>query len=90
MRELNGKFSPSDEKEINGLKEKIKDFEDEINVMLEELIVKDDVFVEIRFEQLNFEFIQKLKEDPLVSHEFTIQEQRSIKVVLFRVNDVEV
>jgi hypothetical protein len=56
--------------------------------MLTELIVKDEVFVEIRFEQLNFDFIQKLKEDPLVSHEFTTQERSSIRIVLFRVNQL--
>lgn len=89
MRELNGRFLPSDEKEINGLKEIIKGLESEINELLARLFVKDDVFVEIRFEQLNFEFIQKLKEDPLVSQDFTTKEKRSINIVLFRVNDIE-
>lgn len=90
MRELNGKFSTHDEKEISVLKTNIKLIENDINELLPGLTVKDDVFVEIRFEQLNFEFIQKLKEDPLVSQEYTIREGRSIKVVLFRVNDVDV
>jgi hypothetical protein len=90
MRELNGKFTHSDEKELNGLKESIKSVENEINDLLPNLSVKDEVFVELRFEQLNFEYIQNLKEDPLVSQEYTIREGRSIKVVLFRVNDIDV
>jgi hypothetical protein len=89
MRDLKGKLAPGDAKDLAELKDKIRIIDDEIKDLLKGLIIKDDVFVEIRFEQLNFEFIQKLKEDPLVSQKYTTQEARSIRVVLFRVNEVE-
>ena len=89
MRDLKGNFLPSDDKELRVLKDQIKVIENDIYKLMSELVVKEDVFVEIRFEQLNFEFIQALKNDPLVSQEWTVKEGRSIRVVLFRVNEVE-
>ena len=90
MRDLKGKFLLSDEKDLKVFKDQIKKLDLEIDELLIDLIVKDDVFVEIRFEQLNFEFIQALKQDPLVSQEWTEREGRGIRVVLFRVNDLNV
>lgn len=64
------------------------EIESRLNILSRDLTIQDDVFVELRFEQLNFELIAQLKKDPIISHEYTIHQARSIAVVLFRVNDV--
>ena len=86
MRDLKGKHPPGEDKELKDLREKIKDTESKINELLPGLTVKEEVFVELRFEQLNFELINQLKKDPHISQEYTDQAGRSIRIVLFRVN----
>ena len=86
MRDLKGKHFPGEDKEFKDLREMSKEFESQINNLLTGLVIKDDVFVELRFDQLNFEIIEQLKQDPNVSQEYTDQASRSIRIVLFLVN----
>ena len=71
-------------KELNP--KRLLEIEKDIGEALPGLFIKDDVFVEIRFEQLNFKLIEALKRDPLVSQDFTLQQKSSIRIVLFRIN----
>jgi hypothetical protein len=62
----------------------------QMNELLNQLEVTEDVFCELRFEQLNFELIQSLKADPIINSHYTDQQKRSIAVILFRVNEFEI
>ena len=62
----------------------------QMNELLNQLEVTEDVFCELRFEQLNFELIQNLKSDPIINTHYTDQQKRSIAVILFRVNEVKI
>lgn len=52
-----------------------------------DLEVRDDVFIELRFEQLNFELIGKLKTHPILQNQYNEEAARSIRIVIARIND---
>lgn len=58
-----------------------------IDMLLALLEVKDDVFCEIRFEQINYELVERLKKDPLLDQQHTHPKLRSLKLVILMVND---
>ena len=54
----------------------------DLNTFKDNLIVKKDTFVEIRFSKQNLEQIFEMQKDPLVSQEHTPQSRASIRIVL--------
>ena len=88
MRDLKGNLFPNDQKEIQELKDQASSIDKTLHDLSKGLIVKEDVFVELRFEQLNFEMISRVKKDPFINQKYTDPEDRCIRLVLFRVNDI--
>ena len=88
MRDLKGNLFPIDQKEIQELKDQASSIDKTIHDLSQGLMIKEDVFVELRFEQLNFEIISRVKKDPLINQNYTDPGDRSIRLVLFRVNDI--
>jgi hypothetical protein len=64
--------------------EKIKQFKSAVLQMIDSLSLREDVFVEIRFDEkiVNLPLIFKLQKDELVSQEHTPQTKASIRIVL--------
>jgi hypothetical protein len=54
----------------------------------EELDIKEDTFIEIRFKDLVFDLVFALQKDPLVSKQYTPQTKASIRIVLGTVGDL--
>ena len=54
----------------------------DLNTFKDNLTVKKDTFVEIRFSKQNLEQIFAIQEDPLVSQKHTQQSRASIRIVL--------
>lgn len=57
--------------------------------LLDNLEIKEDILVEIRFKELSYDLIFKLQEDPLVSREHTPQTRASIRIVLGTVGELQ-
>jgi len=53
----------------------------------ENLGVKDDVFIEIRFSALDYNIIDELRKDSLISLKYTPQTRASIRIVLGKISD---
>jgi len=54
----------------------------DLNTFKDNLFVKKDTFVEIRFSKQNLEQIYEMQKDPLVSQVHTPQSRASIRIVL--------
>jgi len=54
----------------------------------EDLDVKEETFIEIRFKEMIFDVIFALQKDPLVSQQYTPQRQASIRIVLGTIGDL--
>jgi len=54
----------------------------------EELDVKEETFIEIRFKEMMFDLIFALQKEPLVSQQYTPQRQASIRIVLGTIGDL--
>lgn len=70
--------------------EKIKKLTGEVNPLLDFLELRDDTFVEIRFDakKVNLPLIFELQKDELVSQEHTPQSKASIRIVLGTLRDL--
>lgn len=89
MKDFQGRHSTGVDKEFAELKKKSHEIDMKVKELLLGLSIRDDVFVELRFDQLNFELIEKLKKDPLLNQAYIEPEKRSIRIVVFRVNEIE-
>ncbi len=58
-----------------------------IKIKAQDLVISDDVFVELRFSQLNYELIGNLQADP-ITEPYTVKARSSIRIVLLRVNEI--
>ena len=70
--------------------EKIKKLTVEVNPLLDSLELRDDTFVEIRFDakKVNLPLIFELQKDELVSQEHTPQSKASVRIVLGTMRDL--
>ena len=70
--------------------EKIKKLTGEVNPLLDSLELRDDTFVEIRFDakKVNLPLIFELQKDELVSQEHTPQSKASVRIVLGTLRDL--
>jgi len=71
--------------------EKIKQLKNDFLQMLDKVELRDDTFVEIRFdeEKANLSLIDELRKDELVSREHTPQTMASIRIVLGTLRDLQ-
>lgn len=71
--------------------EKIKQMKNDLSQMINELELRDDTFVEIRFDEkkVNLSLIDELRKDELVSRVHTPQTKASIRVVLGTLRDLQ-
>ncbi len=71
--------------------EKIKQLKNDFSQMIDKLELRDDTFVEIRFDEkkVNLPLIYELQKDELVSQVHTPQTQASIRVVLGTLRDLQ-
>ena len=72
------------DEEFRKIQSELKSLEE----LVKELVIKDEVFIEWRFEQLDYGLIAELKEDKLLKTPYTNPQERSIRIVLSRVNDL--
>ncbi len=70
-----------DEKKRIGLETQSKKLKDK-------LAVSNDVFLEIRFNQLNYELIRKLKNSIFADRTHTASDEYSIRIVICKVNEL--
>lgn len=56
---------------------------------IDNLIIQDNIFVEIRFEDLNYELIWQLQSDPLLSPH-TPKNKSSIRIILFNIESEDI
>lgn len=63
-------------------KEKIEDIKNKINNISSEIELKSDVNIELRFDILNYDLINKLRKDDLIDRELTPQTISSIRIVV--------
>jgi hypothetical protein len=70
--------------------EKIKKLTGEVNPLLDPLELRDDTFVEIRFDakKVNLPLIFELQKDEQVSQEHTPQSKASVRIVLGTMRDL--
>jgi hypothetical protein len=54
----------------------------------EDLDIKEETFIEIRFKDTMFDVIFALQKDPLVSQQYTPQRRASIRIVLGNIGDL--
>lgn len=73
------------------ISEKIKKLTGEVNPLLDSLELRDDTFVEIRFDakKVNLSLIVELQKDELVSQEHTPQSKASVRIVLGTLRDLQ-
>lgn len=73
------------------ISEKIKKLTGEVNPLLDFLELRDDTFVEIRFDanKVNLPLILELQKDELVSQVHTPQSKASIRIVLGTLRDLQ-
>ncbi len=71
--------------------EKIKQLKNDLSQMIDELVLRDDTFVEIRFDEkkVNLPLIYELQKDELVSRMHTPQTKASIRIVLGTLRDLQ-
>ncbi|HOS45702.1 MAG TPA: hypothetical protein PLQ69_04410 [Paludibacter sp.] len=71
--------------------EKIKQLKNDFLQMLDKVELRDDTFVEIRFDEkkANLSLIDELRKDELVSREHTPQTMASIRIVLGTLRDLQ-
>ena len=71
--------------------EKIKQLKNDLSQMINELVLRDDTFVEIRFDEkkVNLPLIDELRKDELVSRVHTPQTKASIRIVLGTLRDLQ-
>jgi len=72
------------------ISEKIKKLTGEVNPLLDSLELRDDTFVEIRFDskKVNLPLIFELQKDELVSQVHTPQSKASVRIVLGTLRDL--
>lgn len=90
FKEFSNMFEPSPEliTIMNEIKKKTFDL-DLVHSLGSKQIVRDDVFLEIRFDQLNYETIRELKSSDLISRKYTDPNNYSIRIVLARLNEIK-
>jgi hypothetical protein len=71
--------------------EKIKQLKNDLSQMIDELVLRDNTFVEIRFDEkkVNLLLIYELQKDELVSRVHTPQTKASIRIVLGTLRDLQ-
>jgi len=63
-------------------KDKIEELSHDLNKFKDNMILKKETFIEIRFSRQNYEQIFEMQKDPLVSQKDTPQGRASIRIVL--------
>jgi len=63
-------------------KDKIEKLSHDLNKFKDDIVVKKETFIEIRFSRQNYEQIFEMQKDPLVSQKDTPQGRASIRIVL--------
>jgi hypothetical protein len=61
----------------------------ELNDLLDTLLISPDVFIEFRFEKLNYNLIEVLKKHPRIKQPENMMRPSWIRVILTPVNEVE-
>ena len=72
---------------INAVNSK-KKIEIDFHKLVKSVEIRDDVFVEVRFDQINYELVQAIKDSDLINKKYTEPGSFSIRIVLFRINDL--
>jgi glutamyl/glutaminyl-tRNA synthetase len=71
------------------LKKKMDDYEKRLAQIAENFEVMEDTFVEIRFNALNYNIIDELRKDPIISLKHTPQTKASIRIVLGTLDELK-
>lgn len=71
------------------LREKMYDHEERLEQLAENLEVKEDTFVEIRFNALDYNIVDDLRKDPIISLKHTPQTKASIRIVLGTLDELK-
>lgn len=87
-------FSPVEQvdeliKELNKARELKKSDTKYLEEKFSKLIINDDVFVELRFDELHYELIGEIQKDPLVQP-YTPIAKSSIRIVLLKISEIVV
>jgi hypothetical protein len=61
---------------------------DDMDKIIDKLNFIDDVFIELRFDKLDYDIIYSLQTDPLISKEHTPQTHASIRIVLGKLKEL--
>ena len=71
------------------LRKKMDDYEKRLAQIAENFEVMEDTFVEIRFNALNYNIIDELRKDPIISSQHTPQTGASIRIALGKLDELK-
>ena len=76
-------------KSKDDLRKKMDNYEKSLAQIAENLEVMEDTFVEIRFNALDYNIIDELREDPIISLKHTPQSGASIRIVIGTLDELK-